>query len=272
MQAPDGFPTGAAAAAVTARRLNACEELVGRVAEWLRPVATREDAPWLRQRQIELIIRARQSMLGVVLLSRQQLWVPTYAAARMLLEDAAVAHWLAVHPDLPALQVRWTEHLCALRYGDIEAQRQLGMEVDAVSSAWLAEHDEATVRRAAHRHRCGADHWTGKSVKALVDGAAARGAPGRHDWAGRTQLLVSTQLRMQPLVSSGVHHSPASSQNWYAPAGELLPDALRVAWLAFGLHAAVAFEDLAPARFEHLQDLFNRQAEHFWSGPPAADA
>jgi hypothetical protein len=217
----------------------------------------------LRQRQTELILRARQSILGVVLLSRHRLWIPTYATARMLLEDAAVAHWLAVHPDQEALEVRWNEHLSAIRYGDITVQRELGLEVDQMSAAWIAGQDEAAVRQVAERHRFGTSHWTGKSLKELVDGAAARGAPGREDWAARTRLLASALRRMQPLVSVGLHHSPAASQNWYAPAEQLLPDALRAAWLAFGLHAAVALEDLAANRFKDLQQLTNQQPEHF---------
>ena len=153
MQAPESFPTGAAAAALTARRLKCCDELVRRVSEWLLPVTPRTDASWPRQRQIELVLRARQSMLGVVLLSRHELWMPAYATARMLLEDAAVAHWLAVHPDLRVLEACWSEHLSAMRYGDIKAQRELGLEVDHVNVAWLAEQDEETARRVAERHR-----------------------------------------------------------------------------------------------------------------------
>jgi hypothetical protein len=269
VQAPESFPTGAAAAVLTARRLECCDQLVRSVSVWLLAVTPRTDAPWPRQRQIELVLRARQSMLGVVLLSRHELWMPAYAAARMLLEDAAVAHWLAVHPDLRVLEARWSEHLSAMRYGDIKAQRELGLEVDDVNAAWLVEQDEESVRRVAERHRFGAAHWTGKSVKDLVDGAAARSAPGRDDWAGRTHMLASTLRRMQPLISAGVHHSPAGSQNWYASANELFPDALRVASLAFGLHAAVALEDLAVERFGELQELINRQAENFVHAPAA---
>ena len=74
---------------------------------------------------------------------------------------------------------------------------------------------------------------------------------------------------MQPLISAGVHHSPAGSQNWYASADELLPDALRVAWVAFGLHSAVALEDLAAECCGELRELINRQAEGFVHAPAA---
>jgi hypothetical protein len=40
----------------------------------------------------------------------------------MLLEDAAVAHWLADHPNVEALKTKWDEHLDAARLGDYKAQ------------------------------------------------------------------------------------------------------------------------------------------------------
>jgi hypothetical protein len=36
-------------------------------------------------------------------------------------------------------------------------------------------------------------------------------------------------------------------------------------WIA---RAALALEDLAPERFGELRELLERQAEHFWMGPP----
>jgi hypothetical protein len=271
MHSTAAFPSGSAAAKLTAQRLTACDELVRSVSQWLLHVDTPQDAVWLRQRQTELILRARQSMLGLVLLARNGLWIPSYATARMLLEDAAVVHWLSVHPTLEALERRWDEHLVAARYGDIKAQRELGIDVDVVSAAWLAELDEEAVARTAKRHRDGASHWTGKSVAELAAGAAARTAPHRRGWARRTGILSATVGRMQGLVSTALHHSPAASQNWYSPSAELLPDGLRVGWLAFGLHAAVALEDLAPKRFDDLCELIQRQAEHFWTEKPARD-
>jgi hypothetical protein len=265
MESVGGFATGTQADALTGRRLRCCDELVARVFDWLGPVRTPQDAPWLRQRQVELVVRARQSMRGVSASSREGLWIPAYAMARMLLEDAAVAHWLAVHPDVPALERRWQEHLVAMRYGDIEAQRQLGLELDDVSAAWIASRDEAQIRAVAERYRYGASHWTGKSVTQLVAGASSRGAPAREDWIGRTTHLAAATRRMQTLLSVGVHHSPAGSQNWHAQPNELLPDALRVAWLAFALHSALALEDLAPTRFVDLQQLVSEQMQAFVS-------
>ncbi len=59
---------------------------------WLGKVIPSQQDAWLVQRQTELIVRAIQSMQGNLLLAKAQLWIPTYALARMLLEDATVAH------------------------------------------------------------------------------------------------------------------------------------------------------------------------------------
>ena len=67
------------------------------------------------------------------------------------------------------------------------------------------------------------------------------------------------------VMSLGLHHSPAASQNWYAPAEEMLPDPLRVAWLAFGLHVRLALEFFSPDRLDRLADLLERQAPAFVS-------
>jgi hypothetical protein len=188
----------------------------------------------------------------------------------MLLEDSAVAHWLAVHPDLEALKARWSEHLDAAAFGDLKAQQELDLDIDPRTMTWHASKDPRYLDSVAQRHRDGTRHWTGKSIAELVSGAAARGAPERNNWVERTRQLVAANRRMQLIVNLGVHHSPAASQNWYAPPSEMLPDGLRVAWLVFGLHAALAVEDLAPERFGELRELLERQAAHFWMGPPTA--
>lgn len=261
---------GSEATQLTKQRLEACDELLRAVKSWVEGVTPLQDAPWLVQRQTELFVRAIQTADAIVLISRNDLWIPTYALARMLLEDSAVAHWLAVHPRLESLEVRWREHLDAAAFGDLKAQQELGLDIDPRTATWHASKDSEYLKGVAHRHRNGTNHWTGKSIAELVRGAAAQGAPRRNNWAERTRLLVAANRRMQLIVNLGVHHSPASSQNWYAPPSEMLPDGLRVAWLVFGLHAAVALEDLVPERFGELRELLERQAEHFWMGPPTA--
>jgi hypothetical protein len=77
------------------------------------------------------------------------------------------------------------------------------------------------------------------------------------------ERLALVQKRMLVLMGLGLHHSPAASQNWYAPPHELLPDALRVAWLAFGLHAALAIELLAPDAFDALDSLLDHRQTAF---------
>jgi hypothetical protein len=255
---------------LTKQRLEACWELLRSVKSWIGDVTPSQDAQWLIQRQIELFVRAIQTMDGIILIASKQLWIPTYALARMLLEDSAVAHWLAVHPDLEALKARWSEHLDAAVFGDLKAQQELNLDIDPNTIIWHASKDQRYLDSVAHRHRDGTRHWTGKSITELIRGSAAQGAPGRNNWPERTHQLSTANRRMQLIVNLGVHHSPAASQNWYAPPSEMLPDGLRVAWLVFGLHAAVAMEDLVPARFGELRELLERQAAHFWMEPPAA--
>lgn len=71
----------------------------------------------------------------------------------VLLEDAAVACWLAVHPDLEPLKTRWEEHLEANRYGDLKAQRGLGLDVDRASLAWEMQQDRERLEQVAARRR-----------------------------------------------------------------------------------------------------------------------
>jgi hypothetical protein len=257
-------------AQLTRQRVDACDELLQAVASWIGPVETSPNDPWLIKRQTELILRAIQTMQATVLIARQGLWIPAYALARLLLEDAAIAHWLAVHPQLDTLEVRWQEHLDAAILGDLKNQEDLDLELDPVTLDWKAKQDPGYLDHVAHRHGHGTYHWTGKSITQLVTGAAARGAPKRVGWDDRTKQLVSANRRMQLIVNLGTHHSPAASQNWYAPPDEMLPDGLRAAWLLFWLHAVVAIEELAPERLDDLRDLLERQADHFWMGPPAS--
>ncbi len=232
---------------------------------WLGRVPTPEDRAWLEQRQIELVVRAMQTMQGGVLLARHRLWAQAAGLARMLLEDAAVAHWLADHPDVEALKVRWSEHLDAVRLADFKAQKALGFEVDKRTQEWHASQDAGYLDHISRRHRGGTAHWTGRSIAQLVEGAAGRGTSAREDWAERTQLLRATQQRMLMIVSLGVHHSPSASQNWYAPPDEMLPDPLRVAWLAFGLHARLGLEHFAPESVSDLEGVLHRQTPTFSS-------
>lgn len=254
---------------ITEQRLAACDELLRAVGVWVGDYRPPRDASWLVGRQTELFVRAIQTMQGTVVVARQGLWVPAYALARLLLEDAAVAHWLAVHPHLAALETRWTEHLDAARFGDFKAQQELHLDIDSMTAAWVASSNLEYLKEVARRHRDGTSHWTGKSIAALLAGAAGRAAPDRNNWGDRARQLMSANRRMQLIVNLGVHHSPAASQNWYAPPSEMLPDGLRTAWLVFGLHAALAVEELVPERFADLQQLLERQAKHFWMGPPA---
>jgi hypothetical protein len=254
-------------ARLTARRLQACEELLATVAAELGMVIPSQQAPWVLQRQTELILRAIQAMHGSVLLAKAQLWIPTYALSRVLLEGAAVAHWLAVHPEAAALEARWQEHLDAVRSGDFKTQQSLGLDIDVQTIEWQRAQDRAYLEHIGNRHRDGANHWTGKSVIELLAGAAAQGAPDREDWDGRTRLLSRATKRALPLANLGLHHSPAASQNWYAPPDELLPEALRFAWLAFALHATLAVEDLAPQQLGDLRALIDRQGQTFSTEP-----
>jgi hypothetical protein len=216
----------------------------------------------LVQRQTELILRAIQSMRGSVLLAGKGLWIPTYALARMLIEDAAVAHWLAVHPELNALETRWDEHLLAAHVGDIQTQQKLGLDLDPQTIRWQRDQDPVELARVGERYRFGRNHWTGKSPEKLA-AAAARTSPSRTDWDSRVRALEQATKRFAPLASLGIHHSPSASQNWYAHPSELLPDALRFAWRAFSLHAILALEELAPTHSDELSKLIERQAPRF---------
>jgi hypothetical protein len=248
---------------ISQRRLAACHELLTSAGDWLGPVETPQDRPWLEQRQIELIVRSLQTMQGVVMLADHRLWVPTYGLARMLLEDAAVSYWLVDHPDVDALRRRWTEHLDATRFGDLRTQEELGLEVDAEARAWHQDQDPDYLEQVAQRHRSGSNHWTGKALAELVAGAAGRGGSTREDWDARTAMLHSLCKRMNLAVSLALHHSPAGSQNWYAVPGELLGDSLKVAWLAFGLHLMLVLEDFAPQHWAALDELLARQRDDF---------
>ncbi|HEX8118282.1 MAG TPA: DUF5677 domain-containing protein [Pyrinomonadaceae bacterium] len=248
--------------AITRQRLAACQELLQAAKRWLGPVPTPCDRPWLEQRQIELAVRALQDMEAVTLLAANRLWSPVYAATRMLIEDVAVAYWLTDHPDPGALEARWTEHLDASRLGDYTAQQELGLDVDEALARWHAAQDPAYLDRVGHRFGNGAYHWTGKSVAQMIAGAAGRGS-NRGDWAERTQRLDKVQTRANRLVGLGLHHSPAASQNWYAPPEEMLPDALRFAWLMFGLHAYLLLEDFAPEHLKALDEMLVRQSGDF---------
>jgi hypothetical protein len=254
--------------ALTTRRLKACSELLEAVAAWMGEVMPSPQSPWLVQRQTELILRAIQGMQGGVLLAGRGLWLPTYALARMLIEDAAVAHWLAVHPDPDGLEARWRQHLLATHLSDIQTQEELGLELDPETTRWQREQDPVELGLISDPSKLARAHWTAKSPEKLATGAGARAAPSRTDWAARTRELARATTRFAPLANLGIHHSPSASQNWYAPASELLPDALRFAWRAFSLHAILALEDLAPAHVSELLDLMEHQAPEF-SQPPA---
>jgi len=254
--------------ALTAGRLKASSELLGAVVGWLGEVVPSPQNPWLLQRQTELILRSIQSMQGGVLLAGHGLWIPTYALARMLIEDAAVAHWLAVHSEHDALEARWRRHLLATHLSDIETQEELGLTLDPGTIRWQSEQDAAELAGIADPGKLARAHWTGKSPEKLAAGAAARAAPSRADWDERARALARATTRFAPLASLGIHHSPSASQNWLAPASELLPDALRFAWHAFSLHAIVALEELAPTHLDDLARLIEDQAAEF-SQPPA---
>jgi hypothetical protein len=268
-RASSGSPSGGRQATdrdcayTTAQRLQACEELLSAAGGWLGAVVPSKQTPWLVQRQTELILRAIESMHGAVLVAKAQRWVPTYALARVLLEDAAVAHWLAVHADPVTLETRWQEHLDAARFGDFKTQQALELDIDAETIEWQLAQDPAYLEHVSNRHRDGANHWTGKSVTKLVAEASAQGAPARRDWDGRTRLLSRATSRVLRLANLGLHHSPAACQNWYAAPNELLPEALRFAWLAFSLHATLALEDLAPQHVDQLRALIDRQGHIF---------
>lgn len=254
--------------ALTTRRLKACSELLETVAAWLDEVAPSPQNPWLMQRQTELIVRAIQSMQGSVLLAGRGLWIPTYALARMLIEDAAVAHWLTVHPEPNVLEARWRRHLLATHLSDIKTQEELGLDLDPETIRWQREQDPSELARIADPRKLARAHWTGKSPEKLVAGAAVRAAPSRTDWDVRAQALERATIRFAPLANLGIHHSPSASQNWHAPASELLPDALRFAWRAFSLHSILAVEDLARVHLDDLAKLVDEQATEFYQ-PPA---
>jgi hypothetical protein len=245
-------------------RLAACRELLQAAKIWLGPVRTSQARPWLQQRQIELAVRSVQGMEAVALLATHRLWPPTYAVSRMLLEDAAVAHWLTDHSDVDALRAKWAEHLDASKLGDYKAQLELGLDVDRALAEWHRAQDLEYLERVGHRFGYGAHHWTRKSIAELTAGAAARGST-RDEWAERTHLLDTVQKRMNRLVGLGLHHSPAASQNWYAPPEEMLPDALRTAWLIFGLHVRLSLEEFAPEHLDELDAMLVRQSIHFVS-------
>ncbi len=172
-----------------------------------------------------------------------------------------------MHPDLAALETRWQEHLDAARFGDLKAQQTLGLDIYAETIEWQRTQDPVYLESVGKRHRDGARHWTGRSVAELTAGATARGAPDRTDWQGRTRMLNNAAKRALPLANLGLHHSPAASQNWYAPPSEMLPEALRFAWLAFWLHAALALENLTPQHLDELSELVERQAPYFSTEP-----
>jgi hypothetical protein len=249
--------------ALTSRRLQACSDLLAAVKGWLGEVVPSPRNPWLVQRQTELILRAIQSMQGIVLLAGSGVWIPTYALARMLIEDSAVAHWLAVHPDQEALEARWERHHLATHLSDIQTQDELDLALDPVTLRWRKEQERAERDSIDEPRRIARDHWTGKSLSELTSGAAARGAASRSDWQRRARALHRAAARFAPLASLGVHHSPSASQNWYAPPSDLLPDALRMAWRAFSLHAVLALEDLAPTHLVDLAGLIDDQAPEF---------
>jgi hypothetical protein len=269
MRSDDGSRGPTEYKVLTARRLKACSELLDAVVGWLGEVGPSAQGPWLLQRQTELVLRSIQSMHGCTLLAGRGLWMPTYALARMLIEDAAVAHWLAVHPKLDVLQARWRRHLLATHLSDIETQEKLGLGLDAQTIRWHSEQDAAEFACITDPAKLARVHWTGKSSEKLAAGAAARAAPSRLDWDARALALAKATTRFAPLASLGIHHSPSSSQNWYAPASEMLPDALRFAWRAFSLHAILALEELAPAHLDGLARLIEDQATEF-SQPPVA--
>ena len=263
-----GFSGPTDCQALTARRLKACSELLEAVVGWLGEVVPSPQNPWLLQRQTELILRSIQSMQGSVLLAGRGLWIPTYALARMLIEDAAVAHWLAVHPEPDVLEARWRRHLLVTHLSDIETQEDLGLDLDPETIRWQSQQDAAELARITDPGKLARAHWTGKSPEKLAAGAAARAAPSRADWDGRARELVRATTRFAPLASLGIHHSPSASQNWCAPASELLPDALRFAWRAFSLHAILGLEELAPTHLDDLARRIEDQAAAF-SQPPA---
>lgn len=248
---------------VAAQRLTACEQLFVSSKQWLGSVPTPQGRPWLEQREIELSVRSILTMHCVVLLGYHRLWAPASALARMLLEDAAVAYWLTDHPDLDRLTTRWTEHLDASRFADFKAQQELGLDIDKTAQAWHATHDPRYLEEVAKRHRNGSAHWTGRSVAELVAGTLGRGASTREDWPERIRLLELTQLRMFMPVSLSLHHSPSTTQNWYADPDEMLADPLRVAWIAFGLHTRLALDYFVPEHTHDARDLIYRQAPSF---------
>lgn len=202
--------------ALTARRLDACSALLTAVTRWLGPVVPSPQNPWLVQRQAELILRAIQSMQGSVLLARRGLWSPTYALARMLIEDAAVAHWLAVHPDPDALEARWRKHLLATHLSDIQTQEELDLGLDPETVRWQREQDPGELASIEDPRKLARAHWTGRSPVKLASDAADRPAPSRTNWNARSRELWGATARFAPLANRTVKCSATRSASTVA--------------------------------------------------------
>jgi hypothetical protein len=96
----------------------------------------------------------------------------------------------------------------------------------------------------------------------MTASSAARGSH-RDEWDDRARLLDNVQKRMNRVVGLGLHHSPAAAQNWYAQPEEMLSDALRTAWLVFGLHVRLGLEEFAPEHLDDLDSALVRQRDDF---------
>lgn len=249
-------------------RIHACLAIAEAAQKSLAGVAPDPEAPWLKQRVVETTVRAFRTFRAIGLLAQSGLWESTYVLARHLFEDAITAHWLVTHDDLEALHCKYTEHLEATRFADLQAQMDLDLDLDPTTKEWQSTVDLDQAKAGAEKYWQGGRSWTTKTLPQLVNGVKARGLPGREYGEERVRLLVSLYARWLMPLNLVVHHSPAANQNWYAPAHEMLPDSLRVAYLSFVLLARLALEEVAPERVSVLQESVWDHSFAFYSPTP----
>lgn len=254
---------------VTRERIAGCEQLVLAASDWLGPLPPVADRTWTAQRSLETTVRALRTVQSSILLARADRWEPVYVLARNLFEDVVIVHWLVTHPDPETLERKFDEHLLASQFADYKSQLDLGLELDPATVRWSETVDLAAAEQAAQRFQHGRRPWTGKSFSELISGITGRGLPGRDYADERVRYIDWIARRLLLPMNLAMHHSAATAQNWVSPAHEMLPDALRMIYLSFGLLLRLAIEDFAPDRLDDFHDVLEETGAAFWQPNPS---
>lgn len=253
---------------VVRARLAASKELLS----WFRSHAGAiplNHADWTEQRLSEILARAFLTYEATIVLSETGHWAQASMLSRSLFEDVALAHWLATHPDPATLAQAYDDHLVAVRWADLKAQEQLGLDVAFETRAWYETQpcDDAELNAIAERFRWGRQAWHRKTIQQFISGLESRRLPGRQHADERIRLLSGLHTRMLLPVNLAVHHSPVVTLQLGSRPAYLVRDVLRLSFPLFALLVRLVCETAATALLADFADVEMRLAPLFHDDP-----